>query len=183
MMDPALALMLRFALAGLFVWAAVHKLRDLAGFRVTLNEYGLVPEFLLAPIAALLVGAEALIALGYVIPVWDQAAAAAGTGLFMLYAAAIGINLLRGRSYIDCGCFGPSRNEPISPALVARNLLLAVVSAACLWPVADRPLVWLDAFTIGGGVLFCGAIYVSVNNLVPLMSARVPFRGVAHQGE
>ncbi len=172
-MDPALALVLRFGLACLLVWAVAHKLRDLAAFVVTFNEYRLMPVSFSGPIAVLLVGIEASIALGYVIPAWAQTAGLAGAGLFLLYAGAIGINLLRGRTHIDCGCFGPGRGEPISPAMVVRNLVLALASAACVWPVADRALVWLDAFTVAGGVVFGSAIYISLNLLITLSPTRV----------
>ncbi len=165
-MDPALALMLRLSLAWLLGWAAAHKLRDLTGFRVVLSEYRLVPELATGLTAVFAVSAEGLIALGYLVPAWSSAAGAAGACLFALYAAAIGVNLARGRSHIDCGCFGPARDEPISPALVGRNLLLATASAACLWPTGARSLVWLDAITIAGGVLFLGASYAAANRLI-----------------
>lgn len=165
-MDPVLAITLRLSLAWLLGLAAAHKLRDFSGFRVTLSDYRLVPEFATGLAAVLTVGAEALIALGYLVPPWSMAAAMAGACLFVLYAVAIGVNLARGRSHIDCGCFGPARDEPISRALVGRNVLLAAASAACLWPVAGRSLVWLDAVTIAGGVLFLAASYAAANRLI-----------------
>ncbi len=165
-MDPVLALMLRLSLAWLLGWAALHKLRDFSGFRVVLSEYRLVPEFAMGLLAAFAISAEVLIAVGYLVPAWSPAAGVAGACLFGLYAAAIGVNLARGRSHIDCGCFGPARHEPISRALVARNLVLAAASAACLLPQAARSLVWLDAITIAGGVLFLAASYAAATRLI-----------------
>ena len=50
-MDPVLAVVLRGALALLFVVAALHKLRDRDAFRATLDAYELLPPALGAPLA------------------------------------------------------------------------------------------------------------------------------------
>jgi hypothetical protein len=166
--DPTIAMMLRLALAGLLGWAMSHKLQDFSSFRSTVREYKLLPVFLVAPAAVVLVVAEIVIAIGYLLPAGSENAGIAGACLFALYAIAIQVNLLRGRTHIDCGCFGPARNEPISPALVWRNLLLAAASAACLIPAGTRELIWLDGFTIAGGILFFAAMYLAANRLITL---------------
>jgi hypothetical protein len=166
--DPAFAMMLRLVLAGLLGWAVSHKLQDFSSFRSTLREYKLLPVFLVPLVAIIVIFAEILIAIGYLLPTGIESAGIAGACLFALYAIAIQINLLRGRTHIDCGCFGPARNEPISSALVWRNLLLATASAACLVPAGTRAFIWLDAFTVTGGVLFFAAMYLAANRLITL---------------
>jgi uncharacterized membrane protein YphA (DoxX/SURF4 family) len=125
----AVALAGRFALAWLFLLAGVTKLADIAAFEKAVGGYRLLPDRLVRPVARLLppteVAAGALMGAGVTISV-------VGIGLTLLligFAAAVTINLLRGRS-IDCGCFGPPGSERISWGLVARDVLLAALAAA-----------------------------------------------------
>ena len=142
--DPLIALMARGALAALMLAAAAHKLRNLAAFRQAVEDYRLLPAaaippaVLLAPLAEAAAGIAALLGR----PVGLVAIA----GLLLLYAAAIAINLRRGRSSIDCGCFAFGKTgQPINPLMVARNALLAAVALSiALADVAVRPLSWLD---------------------------------------
>src|SRR5262249_21694007 len=96
MIDPAIGALLAVAFALLFVSAAIHKLRDPAAFAAAFAAYQLLPEQLarlawLLPLLELTVGASLLA------PGARPQAAAAGAALLVVYAAAIGINLRRGR--------------------------------------------------------------------------------------
>jgi hypothetical protein len=150
--DPALAWLARGALAALVASAAAHKLRDFAAFRVALSDYELVPWWLSGLAARALVAAELGIAAALLAPIgrpWGLGAAAA---LLALYTSAIAVNLARGRRDLDCGCFGPALRVGIGLPLVARNALWFAVALAGLLPVAERPLVWVDAVTVAGAV-------------------------------
>jgi ABC-type amino acid transport system permease subunit len=57
----------------------------------------------------------------------SNAAAATGAIIFLTYAVAIGINLLRGRRDIDCGCGGRGDTGGIRAWHVWRNLLFAIL--------------------------------------------------------
>ena len=94
-------------------------------------------------------------------------------------AAAIGVNLARGRRHIDCGCAGPHARRPIGPGLVVRNTVLAAVALAALAPVYDRPLVWVDALTVSGAVLALAALYVAADRLMAYGPALARLREVA----
>jgi hypothetical protein len=164
-MDPALASILRAALACLFGVAAVHKARDLGHFAATLAEYRVLPARLVAGMAASLVAVELLVADLLLTPRVPRAGLLGAAGLLLLYAAAIALNLARGRRDIDCGCAGPASRRPIGGWMVARNLVIAAAALAGLGPVGSRALVWVDAPTIAGGTAVFGALYVALDRL------------------
>jgi hypothetical protein len=164
--DPAVHLVLRAALALLFIWAAAHKLRGVTAFRAALADYALLPRRWLGPAAALLIAAELSVAAGLWLRGADIAAAAVGAGLLAIYAGAIAVNLQRGRRDIDCGCMGVAGRQPLSSALVGRNLVLAVVALLCTLPTAPRELTWVDGLTIVAGVVTLALLYAAVDGLL-----------------
>ena len=164
--DPAIALLLRAAGAALFAAATLHKLRGFADFRVALADYRLVPWWASGIAARCVVAAELAIALLLVSSAARPFGFAAAAGLLALYTGAIGVNLLRGRRDIDCGCFGPAHRAPLGGALVARNAGLGALALAGLLPVAERPLVALDAFSVAGGVLLLALLHASLVRLI-----------------
>lgn len=145
--DPVIAWTLRLALALLFSAAAWHKLRDLGRFEGTLRAYALLPAPATRLFSRTLPGAEIAIAIMLVHPASHLGGIAAAS-LLLVYTAAIGINLARGRRAIDCGCFASSSATPLSNALVARNVALIAAACALLLPVSLRPLVWVDWLTL-----------------------------------
>ena len=164
--DPVIALTLRGAGAALFAWAALHKLRGFAYFRVALADYRLVPWWASGLAARSIVAAELATAALLVSPLARPSGFAAAAGLLALYTVAIGLNLLRGRREIDCGCFGPAHRAPLGGALLGRNAALGALALAGLAPVAARPLVPLDALTAGGGLILLALLYASANRLI-----------------
>jgi hypothetical protein len=172
--DPAVSLTLRAALSALFVWAAVHKLRDVRGFRAALAAYQLIPERCVPAFAALLIAAEFAIAaalLASLHPALNEpglltVAACAAAGLLCVYGGAIAVNLLRGRQHIDCGCAGAAKRHGLSSALVVRNGVLVVAALASAWPPSARSLTWIDAVTIGAGIASLALLYAAVDGLM-----------------
>ena len=174
-MDPAIDLTIRAALALLFAVAAAHKLRDMAAFRGTFADYRLLPDAAAWAVPA----AEAAVALLLVAPATSAVGKAGAVALLVAYAAAIGVNLVRGRRHIDCGCAGPHARRPIGPGLVVRNTVLAAVALAARAPVYDRPLVWVDALTVSGAVMALAALYVAADRLMAYGPALARLREVA----
>ena len=165
-MDPVLDMTARAALALLFVVAAGHKLRDPGRFRSTLAEYRLLPDVLTPLAAALVVAVELAVAAALAVPPLRTPGLVSAAALLLGYAAAIGINLARGRRDLDCGCAGPAVRRPISGWLVARNVALAGVALAGLLPVRPRALVWVDATTVAGGTAVLAALYASLDRMI-----------------
>ncbi len=92
--------------------------------------------------------------------------------MLLVYAAAVGVNLRRGRRHIDCGCAGPAARRPISGWLVARNVVLAAAALAGLAPVAPRGLVWVDAFTVVAATTALAACWTAADQLLALARPR-----------
>jgi hypothetical protein len=184
MLDPVPQLILRAAMSLLFAAAAVHKLRDVDGFRRALEGYELLPPLWAVPAGAALIAVELSIALALWLPALSTFAAVAAATLLGLYAAAIAVNLLRGRRDIECGCFGPARRRPISAMLVVRNALLAAAALGAAAPAEPRPLLWIDLVTIAAGVLGVALLYLAIDGLLALSddAARraMPIAEVAH---
>lgn len=165
MLDPALSLVLALALALLFATAAAHKLRDWSYFRASLENYRVLPSALVAPAGALAVGAEVVAVATLPFPGTRAVGALLGAGLLAAYALAIAVNLRRGRTRIDCGCFGAARRERIAPWMVLRNVVLALGALAAALPVASRPLAALDALTIAGALVAAAVLYLAFGTL------------------
>lgn len=164
--DPAVQAVLRAACALLFATAALDKLRDPRGFREALGGYRLLPSTWLAPTAIGLPFAELATALALATPGLAGAGAAAGAGLLVLYAAAIGVNLLRGRRTIDCGCGGPGGRKPIGSALVWRNAGLVAALLLAARPSSPRVWTWLDGVTLVAGVTTLALLYAALDVLL-----------------
>jgi len=167
-MDPALQLALRAALALLMAAAASHKLRDLARFRATLGGYEIIPVAAVSTVAPMVAALEATLAVallsGFAVGVTGVA-----TSLLMLgYAAAIAVNVRRGRMDIDCGCMGPASRVPLSQALVVRNLVLASAAILLVVPAAPRVLGWLDVVVVVAAVATLGACWLAGERMLVL---------------
>lgn len=149
-LDPLAVAIAAGVLVLVMVRGLWHKLADHALFRVTLADYGLLPEGAVATVAVLLIIAEASIAIGLVIPATRTLAALGAAALLALYAAAIAINLRRGHVTIDCGCGGPGHG--LSWLLVVRNLGLVLVAALAALTPGGRAMGLADALILVLGV-------------------------------
>jgi hypothetical protein len=172
-MDPVIDLILRGALALLFLVAAAHKLREPTRFRDTLVDFRLIPAALGPSVATLLIVAEVVTAALLLVEVRRPTGFVAAVALLVLYAGAIAINLFRGRRDIDCGCAGPALRHPLSGALVARNAFIAAVAAAaCTIATEPRRLVWVDALTVVAAVSTMAALYSAVDRMLAQSASR-----------
>ena len=165
MIDPAVGALLAGAYALLFASAALYKLLDLERFAGVVRAYAVVPPAL-ARMSYLLPLLELTVAAGLLAAGSRRGAAAAGAGLLASYAAALAINLARGRRDLTCGCGGPNDRRPIATWMVWRNLALGAGLAAMLMRAGPRPMQVADALTIGGGTAVLALIYMSVDALL-----------------
>jgi peroxiredoxin len=135
-------LVARLLLAIVFAAAGTAKVADLAGTRRAAIDFG-VPEKLAIPLGYGLPFLEIVIAMTLLPRSTAWIAADAGLGLLLVFAAAIAINLSRGRAP-DCNCFGRLHSRPVSWSLVGRDLALS--SVAGLIVVEGRGNPGLSAF-------------------------------------
>ena len=168
----ALTLALRVYVALLLVVAGLAKLRTPLEFEASLSAYRIVPDALLAPVARLLPPVELALAALLLVPGLSTVASIAAAALLFAFAAAIGINLTRGRAHIDCGCGGTSM--PIRWTMVYRNLVTALLLAATAPAAASvHPLLLLGAIVAGVGIYLVHRICDMLSTLA------APFRPTA----
>ncbi|WP_460126365.1 MauE/DoxX family redox-associated membrane protein [Pseudomonas sp. S2_C03] len=164
--DPIFIIASALAIAVLLASAATHKLRAPARFRKQLADYQLLPDVLVRPIARLIPVVELVIAFALLVPACRAYAALTAGALIALYAAAIGINLWRGRRDIDCGCAGPDQAQPLRPILLLRNsALVGLALLACVTP-AVRELGFFDGFVTVAASAVALLIYAAADGLL-----------------
>jgi hypothetical protein len=136
-----------------FLLAVAQKMRHWRVLSGVIANYRILPRWAVAPATALLPPLELLVAvllLSALAMPWVLLAAIA---LLALFAAAMAINLRRGRADIDCGCGRPSLKQRLRWTLVGRNLLLAALllpSLALTGPVTSL----LVASGVAAGLAF-----------------------------
>lgn len=158
-MDPLLDISIAWSLAALFGASTVHKLAALEEWPGIVRNYQMLPESLATAAAALLLIAGALTAVALAWPATRRIGACAAAAQLVLFGAALAVNLKRGRSSIDCGCFGSRLRDGIAGWMVARNALLAMLALGLLLPVAPRELSPLDVATCAACVATASFLY------------------------
>jgi hypothetical protein len=178
-LDPGFGYAIVIGFALLFAHAALGKWRSIAGFGAVLANYRLFPAPLATALGILVPAAESAVALLILMAATRPWAAAAGSVLLLAYAAAIAINLRRGRYDLDCGCAGPADRRPIAGWMIWRNAVLAAVLAATALPWTARSLGWTDAITVGGGLTVLTVLYMALDRLLgQVMPRTAVLRGV-----
>jgi hypothetical protein len=164
--DPTIAWTASLVLAAIFVASAAMKFADLDEFRGALEGYRIAPAILEPALTIAIPIVEIFAAIGLMFTHWLTEAAIAVLVLLAIFSAAIAINLLRGRVYIDCGCFGPALRQKISWWLVARNASLAALAIIAAVPASSRDLSALDFVTIALGATTLAILYAAANYLL-----------------
>jgi hypothetical protein len=142
-----------------FARAALHKLSDFTTFTGFVADYQVVPEKLVRPASTGLAIAEAAVVAIVFVPLLQPVGLSLAIGLYLLYAAVIGVNLGRGRDRVECGCGGAA--QPLSWTLVTRNFALAAVAAlGFAGPVSVLRLDEAVTAILSGFTLFVGYLLV-----------------------
>jgi len=121
----------RLILASVFLASTLGKVNQPRQFSASVEAYHLLPGVWVKPFAYALTSTE--IAVTFLLFIgWQSQAAALLSGLLLIiFILAVGINLIRGRKDLNCGCFGSKRNQKISLKLISRNIILLVL-ASCV---------------------------------------------------
>ena len=155
MIDPLVQLCIVVLLAFVFGQAAAHKLTDYSRYLEVVADYRIVWPALTRIVAALMLVLEVAVIALLVVPASRAAGLLLGIALLFGYAAAIGLNLHRGRSTIDCGCGRGDMGQPISTWLLLRNGVLIVLAASATFPLVQRSIGiidWLN-FALAGSAM------------------------------
>lgn len=164
MIDPAIHTLIAIGLAVLFGTAAVHKVRSPAMFVATLADYRLLPPQLSSAAAVLLIALEFALAAGLLWPATRGLGGIAGASLLLVYAAAIAINLRRGRRHLDCGC--TLQHRPIGGWMVTRNSVLAAAALLLVIPMSSRTIQSTDVATIVAALCVIVLLYAAADLLL-----------------
>jgi hypothetical protein len=167
---PEIAAAVRVLMALVFLTAAASKMRHWSIFEGVVGNYRLLPQFAVRAFAWLLPPSEVAVALAVVLNL--PYAALAATALLTLFAVAMAVNILRGRSHIDCGCFNSALKQPLRWSLVIRN---AVLVGLLIFDSGASASVTDSAFALGflGGVaLFVIVQCVNALLAIPALAPR-----------
>lgn len=141
----ALLVVFRLGLAAMFLFAAVPKLLDPVTFARDIDNYRMLPDALIGPLALMLPVAEIVIGLALVTGVYARGAAITAGVMLVGFAVGMVQAIVRGID-LDCGCFGHFAEAQVSWWTVARNATLTLIAITIamgpdmpLWPLRRAP--------------------------------------------
>ena len=158
-MDPFFELTIAWSLAALFAGSTLHKIQALSEWPGVVRNYRLMPDAVGGAAAWLILCAGALTAGALLFEATRSAGAIAAALQLLIFGAAIGVNIGRGRTAIDCGCFGSRLRHGISRWMVARNAVLALCALSLLLPASPRMLSTTEIAVCLGLILTLAFLY------------------------
>jgi hypothetical protein len=165
-LDPAFGYLIIAGIALLFASAGAHKLQDLARFADAFAAYGALPNALARRVAWLIPSLEICMAASLSWEPGRRMAAVAAIAVLTAYASGLGLNLLRGRRDLDCGCGTARDRRAIAAWMVWRNLILAAALGITLLPWSPRSCNLIDLLTVMGGLTVGVTLYAAVDRLL-----------------
>jgi rhodanese-related sulfurtransferase/uncharacterized membrane protein YphA (DoxX/SURF4 family) len=99
------ALLARWVMAGIFIYASADKILNPAAFALDITNYRILPDAWVSVAALVLPWLELLLGLCLLAGCWLPGAVLAVNGLLVVFFAALAFNLARGLD-VHCGCFG-----------------------------------------------------------------------------
>jgi len=165
-LDPAFGYLITAGIALLFASAGAHKLQDLDRFAEVFAAYRVLPAALARRLAWLIPSLELCVAASLIWELGRRMAVMAGIAILIAYAFGLGVNLLRGRRDLDCGCGMARDRRAIAGWMVWRNLILAGALGITVWPWSPRPFGWTDFLTVMGGLTAGVTLYAAVDRLL-----------------
>ena len=100
--------LIRWSLAGVFLYAGGTKLADPAAFAALIDAYGIVPDPLLVPVAVGLPALEVAAGIGLMADI--RGSLTVTSVLLAAFMAVLAYGIRMGLD-VDCGCFGPEDIE------------------------------------------------------------------------
>ena len=177
-MDPLLLQIISLGFALLFLIASAHKFSNQRLFRENFEAYEILPRGFSNLATHIIPPLELLLGIGWlaigIFAIKLGSVTLISIGLLASYILAIGVNLKRGRNYIDCGCSFSNSNasnsengaQQISQGLLFRNIFLIIMAIICLIPVSDRSLQLIDIFGLVLSVAALVLLYATFNQLL-----------------
>ena len=140
-----LTVRVQFVLAAFFVVAGISKIVDPPGFAHEIHNYRMVPGALVNAMALILPWLEVVTGVALFLGIARRTAAKVLAILLLVFIAALGVNLARGRP-VDCGCFGTSKVQKTEAErlrdmkiAIARDVGLLILAAQILLATRRDP--------------------------------------------
>lgn len=122
-----------WALALIFAFSGIEKMRDLSAFSRIVADYQIAPAAVSSVLAIGIVGAELSGALLSVVPITRVIGVAIIACLLAIFFIAVSVNLARGRSDISCGCTPGENKEGLGPDRLVKLFILFSIAAGVLY--------------------------------------------------
>jgi hypothetical protein len=155
-----------------FMLAATQKAMHWRILPGVIANYRLLPQWMILPVAALLPPAELVLAILLLSSELGPWPALAATTLLALFVGAMALNLQRGRDHIDCGCGETFLRQTLNWALVARNLVLAMLLIPSLVTAVPMTMNLILSAAAAGLGLFLLYLLFNILAALPPSSAR-----------
>ena len=126
-----IAVTLRVALGGFFLWSGAEKLRDLPAFLASIRSFHILDDPYAAWLAMGLPWLEILAGTALVTGFLVEGGLALIAGMLAVFLWAIVYSWQRGLN-ITCGCFGAQAESSTYTELIVRDALLLTLAAALL---------------------------------------------------
>lgn len=120
-------LFLRLFVGGVFIYASIDKIAHPGQFAHAIENYRILPYFLVNIFAIILPWVELVAGLLLISGVWSGASALIISGLLTMFIIAIMAGLVRGLD-ISCGCFTASGGEKLGLSLILRDVILLLIT-------------------------------------------------------
>jgi len=118
------ALLSRWVIGAVFIYAAVPKLLDMPAFAAAIANYRMLPEVLVALVAAVLPGVELVTGAALVAGVGVRGGVILAEAMLLAFVVALIQGIVRGID-TSCGCFDTAQAaSPIGWGVVGRDLVL-----------------------------------------------------------
>jgi uncharacterized membrane protein YphA (DoxX/SURF4 family) len=158
------------AMGLVFLSAGARKLMHWHEFRGVVAAYRVLPEISTAAVAAVVVALELLLGSAAILGRGMPLAGLGMAAMLVVFAFAMAINLRRGRTAIDCGCFQTTLRQQLEWRLVTRNIVCsAIVLLASLAPDVPNSTHWLVALPAGAAFF---SLYLALNGVWALDASR-----------
>jgi len=122
--------LVRWTLAGLFLYASFGKIAEPQGFAETISDFGLVYENVLFATALAFIVLEFFAGLGLLLDV--RGALGLTVSLLLLFVGVLVYGIARGYD-IHCGCFGPGDREVSLHEALYRDLAMLAACGYLYW--------------------------------------------------
>ncbi len=132
------SIVLRLALAGVFIAACIHKIANPFEFGLQVATYQILPLSLINLQAIILPWAELIVAVFLIVGLMTRASALVTCGMNVMFIVAIAMALAADLQ-LQCGCFASAEaGHEMDSGLLIRDVVFLVLGAVLIYIGPDR---------------------------------------------